>query len=251
MLSALKRVVDTVTNPDQSAAAAKAQKELRALRRQRRERKAQRQMLVYVFTLVGLIGLYALSRSEVDTGMASATHQQVVLREASRSMLRVEKTSIVEQLGATDERKSQGQRDLVEALTRRHVGIAPSGGGLGDLQLLQKILDQGVLKKDQSFDLQALGVTLGDVMAKQLGLKWVVVNDEYGRTRALQFGTNEDVFFPITMISRRYEAEIFVDVEALYAKMEVEVERLRPSGNPHEDFLRARRAPTRPAPLVR
>ena len=247
--------MDTVTNSDKSAdksaAAEQAQKEVRALRRQRRERKAQRQMLVYVFTLVGLLLLYALSRSEVDTGMASATNQQVVLRDASRSMLRDEKKSIVEDFAEMDERESLGQRDLVSALTRRHVGVSPSGGGLGDLVLLQKILDQGVLENDQAFELQALGVTLGDVMARQLGLEWVVVNDEYGRTRALQYGTNEDVFFPITMISRRYEADIFVDVEALYAKMAAEVEALRPSGEPHEDFLRARRAPTRPPPLVR
>ena len=70
-------------------------------------------------------------------------------------------------------------------------------------------------------------MTLGDVMASQLGLEWVVVNDEYGRTRALQYGDDEDVFFPITMISRRYEADIFVDVDDLYSKMEVEVEKLR------------------------
>ena len=57
-------------------------------------------------------------------------------------------------------------------------------------------------------------------------LEWVIVNDEYGRTRALQYGNNEDVFFPITMISRRYEADIFVDVEDLYDKMATEVEKL-------------------------
>ena len=68
---------------------------------------------------------------------------------------------------------------------------------------------------------------LGDVLAEQLDLEWVIVDDKYGRTRALQFGSRDDVFFPVTMISKRYEANIQVDVDDLYRKVETEVERLR------------------------
>jgi len=228
------------TKPETKTAAAEARRELRAARRRKRERAAQRQMAIYVFTLLGLGGLYWYSQGDSDGGFSNATRQQVVLREAARSMLRTEKTSIVEPMRDSDRRKSDGQRKLVEALARRHVGVAPSGGSLGDLRLIQKIIDRRVLETDQSFELQALGVTLGDVMARQLELKWVIVNDKYGRTRALQYGDNEDVFFPITMVSRRYEADLFVDVEDLYDKMAIEVEKLRVAAAPGGDGLSVR-----------
>ena len=110
------------------------------------------------------------------------------------------------------------QRDFVRAVARRHVGSKLSGESLDDLRILQSILDQKVLRPEQTYELQALGVALGDVMAAQLDLRWVLVDDEYGTSRALQYGLGRNFIFPVTMISKRAEKLLPVSVAELYQK---------------------------------
>ena len=61
-------------------------------------------------------------------------------------------------------------------------------------------------------------MVLGDVMVAQLGLSWVVVEDELGRSRALRLGESDELVYPVTMISKRVEADIRFTVDELYAK---------------------------------
>jgi hypothetical protein len=75
-----------------------------------------------------------------------------------------------------------------------------------------------VLQPDQTLELQALGVVLGDVMVAQLGFSWAIVEDELGRSRALRLGESDDLVYPVTMISKRVEKDIRFTVEELYAK---------------------------------
>lgn len=127
--------------------------------------------------------------------------------------------SRVEALSGVDRRRLEEQRNLVDELARRHVGTPLSAGhSLEDLRVLQELLDEEILDPDQTYELQALGVALGDVLAEQYGLEWVVVNDEIGRSRALRYGEGEDFVFPVTMISKRVEAKLQVRVRELYEK---------------------------------
>lgn len=129
------------------------------------------------------------------------------------------KRTHVEALSGVDRRRLREQRNLVDELARRHVGTPLSAGrSLDDLRVLQELLDQEILDPDQTFELQALGVALGDVLAEQYGLEWVVVNDDVGRSRALRYGEGEDVIFPVTMISKRVEADVRFRVLELYEK---------------------------------
>ena len=167
------------------------------------------------------------SRRDLTPSSSWTAEARVVLDEAQKTMLRESPESIVQPLAAGDRLKLERQRGIVDVIARRHVGSAPRGGALDDLRLLQSLVDDRVLSTDQLYELQALGVVLGDVMVEQLDLSWVIVDDQYGRTRALQYGSREDVFFPVTMISKRYEKNILVDVDELYRKIESDVARLR------------------------
>jgi hypothetical protein len=198
-----------------------------AERRKSRTRAAQRQGLFYVFCIAGLGGAYWLARDDLTAGNTYAAKARVVLEEAQRTMLREQEDSIIEPLRDGDRRSLERQRGIVNELARRHVGARPRGGALDDLRILQTLVDERVLASDQRYELQALGVVLGDVLAEQLDLVWVIVDDEYGRTRALRFGGGEDVFFPTTMISKRYEKNIPVDIDQLYRKTKSEVANLR------------------------
>ena len=122
------------------------------------------------------------------------------------------------ELAAAELRLLRRQRDLVDDLARRNVGTELTGSSLDDLRVIQEILDRNLIARDEIFALQALGVALGDVMAARLGLTWVAVDDELGRSRALRLGSTEVVIFPITMISKRVERQLPVRVDELYEK---------------------------------
>lgn len=108
------------------------------------------------------------------------------------------------------------QRAFVHALARR-LDLSPTfSGDVTDLQLLQKIVDAKALSPDRTWELQCLGIVLGDVFAKQFDLRWVIVQDEYGRDPALRFMSTSNLVFPLTMISKRVEDGKAVDLHAIY-----------------------------------
>ena len=76
------------------------------------------------------------------------------------------------------------------------------------------------------YDLQALGVILGDIMDKNLPVRWVIVEDQYGRSRALQFEGTKSLYYPITMISRRVQNNMAVNVRQLYKDTELSIKAL-------------------------
>lgn len=133
-------------------------------------------------------------------------------------------------LSSVDRDLMRRQRSLVDGQARRHVGTGLTGRSLDDLRVLQAILDHAPPAPGETFALQALGVALGDVMAAQLGLSWVVFEDQLGRSRALRLGATDVVLFPVTMISKRVERDVPFRVEELYRKAARTVEGSRSGG---------------------
>jgi hypothetical protein len=133
-------------------------------------------------------------------------------RPAAEGPLDLDPESVRTRIGPlahSDERLLSQQRSAVDELARRHVGSPLTGGTIDD---------QRVLQPDQTYELQALGVVLGDVMVAQLGFSWAVVEDELGRSRALRLGESDELVYPVSMISKRVEADIRFTVDELYAK---------------------------------
>jgi len=97
----------------------------------------------------------------------------------------------------------------------------------GDLKWLQRLVDDKALRPDQTYELQCLGAVLGQVFAAKTPLKWVVVDDEFGRTLALQYPKTSVIVFPLTMISKRVEDGREVDVVHIYRTVAAEVEKLK------------------------
>ena len=96
----------------------------------------------------------------------------------------------------------------------------------GDLKWLQRLVDDKALRPNQTYELQCLGAVLGQVFAAKTPLKWVVVDDEFGRTLALQYPKTSVIVFPLTMISKRVEDGRDVDVESIYRTVAAQVEKL-------------------------
>ncbi len=109
----------------------------------------------------------------------------------------------LEPLSPIDQQFMAAQRAKVESLANQ-LGQQLTGIPERDLATLQRILELGFIAPDDTLQLQALGVVLGDLFAAELNMNWIVYRDPAGRSRALQYGSSEVFLFPVTMISRRW-----------------------------------------------
>lgn len=73
----------------------------------------------------------------------------------------------------------------------------------GKLNLLDAIIKSSWIEKGETYKLQSLGITLGDVIAQDMNFIWIEVQDDYGNDPALQLPDTTLILFPMTMISKR------------------------------------------------
>jgi hypothetical protein len=132
----------------------------------------------------------------------------------------------VSQPESADQLKTKRQLDQVDELARRHLGRRVRGRSTDELDVLQRLLDERFIRADDTFAQQSLGVALGNILATQFPLSWVVVDDDHGHSRALRYRESDDLFFPVTMISKRIETNQRVSIRALYSKVEESVKKL-------------------------
>lgn len=123
--------------------------------------------------------------------------------------------------------------DAVERIGQRHYGQSLRHDS-SDLQLLQRIADDGRIKPDDREKLQGLGVVLGNVLQRELGLEWKAYEDTRGRSRALCVPNTSDCLFPVTMLSRRLEVGVPVDVNKIYSDAVAAIEPYLP-GTPYSE----------------
>ncbi len=135
----------------------------------------------------------------------------------------------VEPLTAIDRQFMSDQRARVEQAANR-IGRQLSGDATRDIDTLQRLLDRKLVSADDKLTLQAMGIVLGDLIAGSLELDWVVYRDRAGRSRALHLHDSEVFLFPVTMISRRFEAGAQVNIQTLYEKTVTETRQRLPGG---------------------
>ncbi|MCR9246476.1 MAG: DUF3806 domain-containing protein [bacterium] len=97
----------------------------------------------------------------------------------------------------------------------------------GKLVLLDTILQNGWVAPSETVKLQSLGVTFGDALAQQLAMRWVAIEDEYGRDPALVVDGTSIRLFPLTTISKRIEQGEAVDVHGLFRSACAMIEQVR------------------------
>ena len=124
----------------------------------------------------------------------------------------------ISELSFVDKHYMEGQRTTLDNLAREHFGAQFNGNKAYDLALLQRLLDRKLVRDTQKRELQALGVIMGDHLAEELGLHWVVYEDAVGRSRALRYKESDNYLFPMTMISRRREAGNMSPVADIYQR---------------------------------
>ncbi len=126
--------------------------------------------------------------------------------------------AVIGELSKVDLQFMQQQRQILQDLAAGNVGRQFSGNKERDLDLLQTILDRQLVRGDQVRELQAMGVIMGDLLAAELDMHWVIYEDRAGRSRALRYGNTDNFLFPMTMIARRREAGNTTPVTIIYQK---------------------------------
>lgn len=144
---------------------------------------------------------------------------QVLLLVAAGLILPValaQQPSRIESPSKLDLTFMERQRTLLQELAATNLGRQFSGNQDRDLDLLQTLLDRRLVRGDQTQELQAMGIIMGDLLAEEFNLHWVVYKDEAGRSRGLRYRDSDFVLFPVTMISRRREVDNNASVADIY-----------------------------------
>jgi len=121
-------------------------------------------------------------------------------------------------LSNDDRARLEQQRAVVLAAAKQRYGTLALTRTKSDLPVLQKLIDERVFKKSQTYELQCLGVALGDVLASELPLRWVMVTDEFGTDPTLRFKEMTLQINALTMISKRVKRDEPVSVQWLLDK---------------------------------
>ena len=119
------------------------------------------------------------------------------------------------ELSPQDKVRIDQQRALVAAVVKQRYGIAELSRTKKDLPILQRLIDDKVFNKSQTYELQSLGIVFGDVLATELSLRWVMITDQYGTDPTLRFKNTSINVNALTMISKRVQRDVQIDVSSL------------------------------------
>lgn len=138
----------------------------------------------------------------------------------------------IENLSKIDLSYMEQQRSDLRGIASAKLGRQFSGLRERDLALLQNMLDQRLVGSDQLSEMQAMGIIMGDLLAAEFDMTWVVYTDQAGRSRALRYQDSDFFLYPVTMISRRRTAGDMTPVSAIYER----AARLVESNTPAKPF---------------
>ena len=123
-------------------------------------------------------------------------------------------------LGWSDESHIERQTEKIDELARSNFGLQLHGNK-DDLNLLQRIIHRGLIKRDDTLNQQALGAVMGNLLVEEFGLEWKIYKDKQGRSRATCIPNTEQCLFPMTAFSRRMAVGIMPNVDRIYRDMVV------------------------------
>lgn len=144
-------------------------------------------------------------------------HADMPLNVVSQKAYEKEQKVTISEMSWMDKNKSEQQLQKIDNLAKTKLGTQVRRD-LSDINLLQRIIDNSLVKIDDSDGQQAMGVVLGNVMLADFSgaLEWKIYDDSLGRSRALCVKNTKECLFPITMLSRRMAVGTKPNVQQIY-----------------------------------
>lgn len=119
------------------------------------------------------------------------------------------------------------QRDEINDLIARRLGVLGLKGDTSDLETLQEIVDRDLIKNTEVREWQGLGIVFGDILVNEYDLHWVSYEDDIGISKALRWEETENYVFPVTVFSKRVQFDEDIDIVAVYNKISAEIARFK------------------------
>lgn len=128
------------------------------------------------------------------------------------------KAATLSPLGWMDQSRMEKEISAVNELAQTKIGT-PIRRDLGDLDSLQRIINENLVARDDYETQQAMGVILGNLMIADFPrtLEWQIYEDSLGRSRAVCVKKTSECLFPVTMLSRRMVVGSKPDVKKIYS----------------------------------
>ena len=126
-----------------------------------------------------------------------------------------------------DKKRLRDQRAVVEKFLGDEDSRQKYQTAAGKLGTIRAILQSNIFKPSQTYELQCLGIVLGDAFVQELKMEWVMVEDDHGRDPAVRLPGTSIILFPLTMISKRVERGEKVDVFDLFNGVAAKVDEVQ------------------------
>ncbi|MGH9524382.1 MAG: DUF3806 domain-containing protein, partial [Terriglobales bacterium] len=169
-----------------------------------------------------IIPLWGCQRRTISLGDLSSIVERVIFCASVKMLLLIVSISSVgflfgqsarvkehlvkfSNLSKEDSERLDKQRLLIGDVVKQRYGATTLTRTSADLPVLQRLIDDGIFDKSQTYQLQCLGVAFGDVLASEMPLRWAMITDEYGSDPTLRFKKTEINVNALTMISKRFE----------------------------------------------
>jgi hypothetical protein len=130
-------------------------------------------------------------------------------------------------LTEADQKRMRDQRAVIEQYLPDDGSRQKYKRAAGKLGIIRAILDRNQFKPTQTYELQCLGIVLGDAFVQDLKMEWVMVENESGRDPAVRLPKTTIIMFPLTMISKRVERGERVDVFDVFNGVTAKVEEMQ------------------------
>ena len=96
--------------------------------------------------------------------------------------------------------KRKKAKELVENITGKKIKSE-----VGDLEILQTVLDLNIINEKDVITFQSFGVLFGDAIAKEINSEWCMISDEFGVDPTLKIFNKQANVNALTIISKRIE----------------------------------------------
>lgn len=130
-------------------------------------------------------------------------------------------------LSPADVERLEKQRAVVTRVLADDDSRAKYQKAAGKLGTLRALLAQKKFQQTDNYKLECMGVVLGDAFVQELGMEWVMVEDENSTVPAVRLPGTTIVIFPLTMISKRVERGEEVDVFDLFNGIAAQIDQLK------------------------
>jgi hypothetical protein len=114
----------------------------------------------------------------------------------------------------------------IQATVKRRYGVEQLTQTLDDVTVLQRLVDENVFDETQPTEIAAMGAVFGNVLERQLGFEWVMLEDKGQREPGLRLKSQHSfTLMPLRVIKEKLDRGDAVDLSQTFRTVKTDVGR--------------------------